>query len=326
MQHDARHSLYARVAAALLTASALLLAGQPASAGSQVSESYGSSSDQMDRIIELPDATSAEGIAAGRGSTFYAGDLYAGDIFRGDVRRGKAEKFIDAPKGRFAVGMAADTQRHLLFVAGGPTGKAYVYNTRIGKPVADFQLNDPAHSFINDVTLGRGGAWFTNSVDDELYFLPIGEHGQLGKPKTLQLRGPAAELSGAFNLNGIVAADHGRMLIVSHTANAALYTVDPRTGASRKIAGVKVTNVDGLELKGRWLWAVQNTDNRVSRIELDHTLASGTVRSVITSDAFQTPTTAALFGNKLVVVNAKFDTGNPPTADSYEVVVVDARH
>ncbi|UNK46824.1 hypothetical protein [Arthrobacter sulfonylureivorans] len=325
MRHHSPLSLFAKLTAALLTSFALLLTGLPASAGPQVSDNHRSSSGRTDRIIDLPDATSAEGIAAGRGSTFYAGDLYAGDIFRGDLRRGTAEKFIDAPKGRFALGMAADTHRNLLFVAGGPTGKAYVYDTRTGKPVADFQLNDPAHSFINDVTLGRGGAWFTNSFDDELYFLPVGDHGQLGKPKALQLRGPAAELSGDFNLNGIVAADHGRKLIVAHTANGALYTVDPRTGASRKVSGVKVTNVDGLELKGRWLWAVQNTDNQISKIKLDHKLASGTVRSVINSDAFQTPTTAALIGNKLAVVNAKFDTGIPPTADSYEVVVVNPR-
>src|SRR5437773_11775974 len=58
-------------------------------------------------VIVLPGATSAEGIAAGRGATFYAGDLFAGDIFRGDLQRGTAEPFIDAPAGRMAVGMAA---------------------------------------------------------------------------------------------------------------------------------------------------------------------------------------------------------------------------
>ena len=51
-------------------------------------------------VIVLPGATSAEGIAAGRGATFYAGDLFAGDIFRGNIRRGTAELFIDAPVGR----------------------------------------------------------------------------------------------------------------------------------------------------------------------------------------------------------------------------------
>jgi hypothetical protein len=35
------------------------------------------------------------------------------------------------------------------------------------------------------------------------------------------------------------------------------------------------------------------------------------------------PSTAALFGSQLGVVNAKFDTGFPPTADQYEVVVID---
>jgi hypothetical protein len=30
----------------------------------------------------------------------------------------------------------------------------------------------------------------------------------------------------------------------------------------------------------------------------------------------------AIHGNRLVAVNAKFDTGFPPTADEYEVVIV----
>jgi hypothetical protein len=51
-------------------------------------------------------------------------------------------------------------------------------------------------------------------------------------------------------------------------------------------------------------------------------LASGGDRAVVTSDPFQTPTTAARFGSRLAVVNAKFDTGIPPTADQSEVVLV----
>jgi hypothetical protein len=87
-------------------------------------------------VIVLPGASSAEGIAAGGGATFYAGDLFAGDIFRGDVQRGTAQLFIDAPAGRMAVGMAADLEHDLLFVAGGFTGQAYVYDTRTGATVA----------------------------------------------------------------------------------------------------------------------------------------------------------------------------------------------
>jgi hypothetical protein len=47
--------------------------------------------------ITLPGATSAEGIATGIGSTFFAGDLFQGDIYRGDLRSGSASLFIDAP-------------------------------------------------------------------------------------------------------------------------------------------------------------------------------------------------------------------------------------
>ena len=89
------------------------------------------------------------------------------------------------------------------------------------------------------------------------------------------------------------------------------------------IAGVSVPNVDGIVLQGRRLWAVQNT-NQVTRIRLSADLTCGVVDEVITSDLFQVPTTAALFGNRLAVVNAKFDTGFPPTADQYEVVLVHA--
>ena len=278
---------------------------------------------QTPQVIVLPGATSAEGIAAGRGATFYAGDLFAGDIFRGNVRRGTAELFIDAPAGRMAVGMAADLQHDLLFVAGGFTGQAYVYDLGTGASVASYDLGTPETSIINDVTVTKAGAWFTDSFQARLYFVPVSRAGVPGPSRTLALSGPAADTSGAFNLNGIQATANGKTLIVAHSANGQLYTVDPRTGASATIAGVSVPQVDGIVLQGRRLWAVQNT-NQVTRIRLDGHLTSGVVEKVITSDLFQVPATAALFGRRLAVVNAKFDTGIPPTADQYEIVLVKA--
>jgi sugar lactone lactonase YvrE len=276
-------------------------------------------------VIVLPGATSAEGIAAGRGATFYAGDLFAGDIFRGDVQRGTAELFIDIPEDedRMAVGMAADIAHELLFVAGGETGQGYVYDTGTGATVATYQLTDSAATLINDVTVTKDGAWFTDSLQAQLYFVPVGGAGALGPSSTLGLSGPAADTSGAFNLNGIAATPNGKTLIVAHSGTSQLYTVDPATGASAAIAGVSVPNVDGIVLEAGRLWAVQNFSNQVSRIRLRPDLSSGVVEEVITSDLFQTPTTAARFGSRLAVVNAKFDTGFPPTADQFEVVVVD---
>jgi sugar lactone lactonase YvrE len=279
---------------------------------------------QRDSAIVLPGATSAEGIARGAGSTFYAGDLFAGDIFRGDVRRGTAKLFIDAPQGRQALGMKASVARHLLFVAGGFTGHGYVYDTRTGASVADFAFGAANSSVINDVALAPGGAWFTDSVQPKLYFVPFGGYGKLGAVKTLTVTGPAAAITGDFNMNGIDATPNGKTLVVAHSANAALYTVNPETGASALIAGVSVPNVDGIVLRGHRLWAVQNFSNQVSRIKLNAAMTSGTVEKVITSKLFQVPTTAALFGDTLAVVNAKFDTGLPPTASQYEVILTSA--
>jgi sugar lactone lactonase YvrE len=274
-------------------------------------------------LIVLPGATSAEGIAAGRGTTFYAGDLFAGDIFRGDVQHGTAELFIDAPAGRQAVGMVADLAHELLFVAGGFTGQGYVYDTGTGATVATYQFASSA-SLVNDVALTKDGAWFTDTFQAKLYFVPVSAAGVPGPFSTLALSGPAADTSGAFNLNGIQATSDGKTLVVAHSANGELYTVDPVTGASATIAGVSVPNVDGIVLDGTRLWAVRNFDNQVARVRLSPHLTSGVVEEVITSDLFQVPATAARFGSRLAVVNAKFDTGFPPTADQYEVVVVDA--
>jgi sugar lactone lactonase YvrE len=276
-----------------------------------------------DEVIVLPGASSAEGITAGRGATFYAGDLFRGDIFRGNVRRGTAAVFIDAPDGRMAVGMAADLRHQLLFVAGGFTGQGYVYDLRTGATVASYQFADPAASVVNDVAVTRRGAWFTDSLQAQLYFVPVSRAGIPRPSRTLALSGPAADTSGEFNLNGIQATPSGKTLIVGHSSNGELYTVDPSSGTSATIAGVSVPEVDGLVLAGRRLWAVQNT-NQVSRIRLDPDLTAGVVDKVITSDLFQTPSTAARFGRRLAVVNAKFDTGFPPTADQYEVILVNS--
>ena len=113
---------------------------------------------QADEAIVLPGATGTEGVAKLNGQTFFAGDLLTGDIFRGTINQGTAEKFIDAPDGRFAAGMKADSSDKLLFVAGGPTGAGYD-NIRTGAPVSSYQFQtSPTPTFINDVAITEDGA------------------------------------------------------------------------------------------------------------------------------------------------------------------------
>ena len=276
--------------------------------------------------ITLPGATSAEGIATGIGSSFFAGDLFKGDIYRGDLRSGSASLFVDAPAGRMALGLKVDVRDDLLFVAGGFTGQGYVYDARTGEDVAVLQLANPAlGTAINDVIVADGAAWFTDSFHPHLYRVPIGADGSIGASSTLVVSGPAAHLSGDFNMNGIAANPDGKTLIVAHSGDGTLYTVNPATGASAVIAGADVPDVDGILFEAGRLWAVQNFRNRVTELRLSSDLSSATVERIITSPLFQIPTTVARDGSRLAVVNAKFDTGFPPTATTWEVVIVDGR-
>ena len=90
----------------------------------------------------------------------------------------------------------------------------------------------------------RAGAWFTDSMQARLYFVPIGPGGALGAFTVLTVTGPAADTSGEFNLNGIAATPDGRTLIVAHSGTEALYTVDPVTGVSTNL--VSIPGPDGI--------------------------------------------------------------------------------
>lgn len=110
---------------------------------------------------------------------------------------------------------------------------------------------------------------------------------------------------------------------MAHSSSGALNAVNPKTGTSRTIKGLDLPNVDGILMEGRTLYAVVNFVNQVAEVRLSGDLTSGSVRKVITSSLFEVPTTVARFGDRLAAVNAKFDTGIPPTATSFEVLVVD---
>jgi hypothetical protein len=122
-------------------------------------------------------------------------------------------------------------------------------------------------------------------------------------------------------LNGIAATPDGRTLIVAHSINEALYTVDPLTGASELLVGG--VGPDGILYEAGRLWVAEPFLNQVTRLRPNPDLTGAVVEEVITSGLFQTPTTVAVHGNQLAVVNAKFDTGFPPRADEYEVVLVE---
>ncbi len=82
--------------------------------------------------IDLPDGFAPEGIAIGRGTTFYSGSLSGQGIWRGDLRTGDGAFLVEG--GGPFVGMKVDAANH-LWVAGGPAGNGYVFDAGTGDSV-----------------------------------------------------------------------------------------------------------------------------------------------------------------------------------------------
>jgi sugar lactone lactonase YvrE len=261
--------------------------------------------------IDLPNGFRPEGIAIGKEATFYVGSIPTGAIYRGSLKTGEGDVFIEGGEGRAAIGVHLCKGR--LYVAGGPTGKGFVYNARTGAPVATHQLATASPTFVNDVVTARGAAYFTDSNQPFLY--RVGRGGV----QAIELKGDYVHQPG-FNANGIDTTPNEKRLIIvqSNGGNnqSKLFTVNPKTGVAREITLDKpITNGDGLHLDGRTLYVVQNRDNKVAVIRLSRGLRSGTVTMHITDPDFDVPTTIDEFGKRLYAVNARFTTPPTPTTE-----------
>jgi hypothetical protein len=284
-----------------------------------VTVTAGAAGAEFPATIALQNGWNPEGIAIAPGGTFYVGSINgvgptgstAGDIYRGDVKTGVGAPFIDAPAGRNAIGVEYDRGR--LFVAGGPTGDGYVYDTATGDTLRTYNFAEmPPGTFVNDVVATRTAAYFTDSMRPVLYRVALGPGGEPSASfETLNLSGDYAQVSG-FNVNGIDATANGKTLVIVQSATGKLFTVDPETGVADEIdlGGATVMGGDGLLLEGRTLYVVvRNLDlTGIAVVRLAPDLSSGSIVSEIESADFAVPTTTDDFGNRLYVVNARFGT------------------
>jgi sugar lactone lactonase YvrE len=278
-------------------------------------------------LIRLPDGWQPEGIAAGRGTSLYVGSIPTGAVWKGDARTGQGDVLVPGQPGvRSAIGIKVD-RRNRLFVAGGATGKAFVYDARTGADLASYQLATPgAATFVNDVVVTRRAAWFTDSSAAQLYALPLGRHGGLpdqDEVRVLPLKGDFQLATGGPNLNGIVAARDGRVLLAVQSVTGKLFRINPRSGRTREVDLGRATlaNGDGMLLAGRVLFVVQNRLNQIAVVKLSRSLDRGRLVATITDPDFDVPTTIAFQAGSLYAVNARFGTTDPQPA-RYDVVKV----
>ncbi|MFI1210445.1 superoxide dismutase [Streptomyces sp. NPDC020802] len=280
----------------------------------------------------LPDGFLPEGIAIGGKPYAYMGSRANGALYRTDLRTGKGRILFAGGTGLLAVGLKLDHDG-LLYVAGN-TGVARTHDSRTGEVVATHQLTEATGHFINDVTLLGDRAWFTDSRAAALYAIPrgraasrprsragavagagAGTEAGAGAVRTLPLTGDWVQTPNVNNANGIVGTPDGRALIVVKSSPGELYKVNLRTGHATRITLVGATDVvngDGLYRIGRTLYVVQNRLNLISVFHLNAGSTTATLTGTITDPRFDVPTTAARFGNRLYLVNARFTSPQTP--------------
>ncbi|MDQ0748304.1 sugar lactone lactonase YvrE [Streptomyces africanus] len=267
----------------------------------------------------LPDGWLPEGITIGSRPYAYMGSRADGAIYRTDLRTGEGGVLHEGTAGLASIGLKLDRDG-LLYVAGGASGTARIVDARTGELLTTYQLTRDAAPFINDVVLHEDRAWFTDSRAAVLHGVPRGRRGEV---RALPLTGEwVQEPAGTNSANGLVATPDGRGLIVVNAGQ--LYRVDLRTGHAVKIAlegAPDVAGGDGLVRLGRTLYVVQNRLNKVTVWYLDRKAITATLTRTITDPRFDVPTTAARYGDRLYLVNARFTSPQTPETTFNAVAV-----
>lgn len=283
-----------------------------------------SSSTQFPTRFDLPPGFQPEGIAID-GATAYFGSRVDGDIYAADLRTGSGRVISQGP-GTASLGMKVDSS-HRLFVAGAAGGNGRVIDTRSGDVLASYTFTTATPTFVNDVILSKDAAWFTDSRQPVLYKVPLGRNGKLPAQSAVQ----TIPLSGDYqhdpllnNANGISLTPDGRNLIIVQSSTGFLFRVDPRTGVTRKLdlGAAVMTNGDGLLLSNDTLYVVQNRLNKIAVLDLNRAGTSGRLVREIASPDFDVPTTAAFFGNRIYLPNARFTTPPTPTTPYWVTAVL----
>ena len=199
-------------------------------------------------------------------------------------------------------------------------------DTRTGKLLASYKFTTATPTFVNDVILSKDAAWFTDSRQPVLYKVPLGLDGQLpaqSAVQTIPLTGDYVHDPVNNNGNGISLTPDGRALIIVQSATGFLFRVDPRTGVTQKVdlGGAVMTNGDGLLLSTDTLYVVQNRLNTIAVLDLNWSGTSGELVREIKSADFDVPTTAAFFGDRIYLPNARFTTTPTPTTPYWVTAV-----
>jgi len=258
-----------------------------------------------------------------RETIYVSGVNDGGRIYRGRVGEPALEVWLPGGvDGRTtARGIDVDGMGR-VFIAGGPSGRLWVVSPD-GATLA--ALAAPAGTFFNDVAVGQdGAAYFTDSNQPRIWRVAQGTGGVWQATLWLDAAASVPVVLPGFNLGGIVATPDGRHLLVAQGTTGRLWRVDL---ATREIVpvdldGASIVNADGIVLRGRTLWVVQNFARRITELALAGDWSSARVVSTTPTPANRTFTTAKIAKGRLMVVDSQFGF-TPPFAAENRVVVLE---
>jgi sugar lactone lactonase YvrE len=282
-------------------------------------------------LLPLPNGFQPEGIVIGPSYSFYVSSLSSGDIYKGDLRTGEGSLFITPATPTPSGGLALDIRSKYLYVAGGFTGTAYIYDYETSTLVQTIVLASPdipGPSLINDVIVTDNAVYFTDSFRPVIYKVALNISSGMLLSTNQVIPIPLSDgysmephpgnpfPLGAF-ANGIDATADGKTLILANTDRGELYNVNPNTGETIRIqlGEALVFYADGILLDQNMLYVAQNMMNQIAVIRLNDDLKSGNIVKTIDVKTYPDlgiPTTLDDLGNDLYVVNSHFDIA-PPT-------------
>jgi Cu-Zn family superoxide dismutase len=288
-----------RHAAALCS---LLLAALPASAAARPAlESY---------VLPTPPTQFPEGVSFDeRSGRYYASSQSNGAILTGFLNRRRAD-ILASPgdAGRTSAnGLDTDRSWRKLWVATGQLGRIDLLNPRSGATLRTFAMTQG--SYANDVAVTKQATYVTDSMRPTLWRVRADARKGAAEP-WLDLTTTPIDYTTGFNLNGIEATRNGRTLIAVQTNTGQLWRISTRTKRVREIVlrrGERVTNGDGLVLRGRTLYVVRNAQAEIVKVKLAKSLATGRVVRRTTRPSFTFPTTADIARRRMLVVNSQLD-------------------
>ena len=253
-----------------------------------------------------------EGIATwGGGKVFFVGATGDGTIYRGTVGNPTVTEFIPGAAGKSAVGMKVRGDK--LYVAGGMTGKLYVYSLRTKALLATFDTG--SGGFLNDLVVTGKGVFVTDSFRPTLWRVTNAQvRAGSGTPQAIPVVPEIAYTPGAFNLNGIVARGHKLIVVQSNTGN--LFSIEVKKGGTAReihqIASDPVVGGDGMLLDRGRLIVVRGSPAALLFLKLKHHASSAKLVATQTDPTLRGPSTVARARHLYLVVNADFATSTTP--------------